>query len=186
MAYIGYYRVPVGAVLPSAQEKQLLAHGCGEIYLDTCSPLAVVRPGLDAAFSHLKALDCLVVPDFHALAGTLVDLLAVFERLWAADHHLVSLTEGVDTIADPAFFGAMNAMRSFNDDRVVRRKVEAKISDAAKSVGGRPPLVDDETWGRVLPRLWITGPDRLTIVSAAELLGVSCDTVRRKVRATRV
>lgn len=187
MTRIGYYRLPPARNLAPGgpQHLQLQAFGCAEIFHDNCYALGVTRPGLELAFARLEPSGVLVVPSFHALAGTMVDLLAVCSRLVQQGHQLVALKEQVDTRHDQGFFVSAQLLTTFNADRVMVRRVEAGIVDQAKSLGGRPALISDAAWIEVLPRLKDKGPDGMTIAQAAEQLDVSYDTVARKLRATK-
>jgi DNA invertase Pin-like site-specific DNA recombinase len=58
---IGYARVSTGDQNPDLQRRALKAAGCGEMFEDRVSGVAVKRPGLDKALAALGADDVLVV-----------------------------------------------------------------------------------------------------------------------------
>ncbi len=73
------------------------AAGCVCIITDTMSGAKAERPGLTAAFEHLRAGDTLVVWRLDRLGRTLKDLLETVARLEYEGIAFQSLTEQIDT-----------------------------------------------------------------------------------------
>ena len=129
MRMVGYLRVPPvrGVVIDGPQSQRLFEAGCDQLFHDRCYGLAVHKPGLDSALAVLKPGDVLVVINLHAFAAHLVDLLEVMARFEAAEIHLLTLTEGVDTRAPGGFFTACAQLALFHEQRRMVRTAEEKI-----------------------------------------------------------
>jgi DNA invertase Pin-like site-specific DNA recombinase len=136
MNLVGYYRVPPvrGIFFRPAQEERLLLLGCQEVFSDRCLATGVVRPGLERALEALNEGGALAIPSFHALAGTMVDLLEVAVRLKASGLHLVVQQPEIDTRIDPSVFETFRLMADFNGERPMVRAAEAAL--VAKGVRG--------------------------------------------------
>jgi len=87
----------------------------------------VHKPGLDRALAAMKPGDVLAVINLHAFAAHLVDLLEVLARLEAAQVHLLTLAEGIDTRTPGGFFTACARLATFHDQRRMVRTAEEKI-----------------------------------------------------------
>lgn len=126
---VGYLRVPPvrGVVIDGPQSQRLFEAGCDQLFHDRCYGLAVHKPGLESALAVLKPGDVLAVINLHAFAAHLVDLLEVLARFEAAEIHLLTLAEGVDTRAPGAFFTACAQLAKFHDQRRMVRTAEEKI-----------------------------------------------------------
>jgi DNA invertase Pin-like site-specific DNA recombinase len=153
MNLVGYYRVPPvrGIFFSPAQEERLLLLGCQEVFSDRCLATGVVRPGLDRALDALSEGGALAVPSFHALAGTMVDLLDVTLKLRARGLHLVVQQPAIDTRVDPSAFETFQLMADFNGERPMVRAAEAAlVAKGVKGGGldglkaGTPPSADAE------------------------------------------
>jgi DNA invertase Pin-like site-specific DNA recombinase len=129
MRMVGYLRVPPvrGVVIDGPQSQRLFEAGCDQLFHDRCYGLAVHKPGLDSALAVLKPGDVLVVINLHAFAAHLVDLLEVLARFEAAEIHLLTLAEGIDTRAPAGFFKACAQLARFHDQRRMVRTAEEKI-----------------------------------------------------------
>jgi DNA invertase Pin-like site-specific DNA recombinase len=129
MRMVGYLRVPPvrGVVIDGPQSQRLFEAGCDQLFHDRCYGLAVHKPGLDSALAVLKPGDVLAVINLHAFAAHLVDLLEVLARFEAAEIHLVTLAEGIDTRAPGGFFTACAQLAKFHDQRRMVRTAEEKI-----------------------------------------------------------
>jgi len=135
---VGYLRVPPvrGVVIDGPQSQRLFEAGCDQLFHDRCYGLAVHKPGLDQALAAMKPGDVLAVINLHAFAAHLVDLLEVLARLEAAQVHLLTLAEGIDTRAPSGFFTACARLATFHDQRRMVRTAEEKIVRE----GGRRPV----------------------------------------------
>lgn len=129
MNLVGYYRLPPvrGVFFSPPQEERLLLLGCEEVFSDRCLAGGVVRPGLERALAALEPGGVLAVPSFHALAGAMVDLLEVIQRLRALDLHLVVVQPAIDTRTDPGLFEAWQTLATFNGERSLIRAAEASM-----------------------------------------------------------
>jgi len=129
MNFVGYYRLPPvrGVFFSPAQEERLLLLGCQEVFSDRCLAGGVVRSGLDRALAALEPGGVLAVPSLHALAGTMVDLLEVVQRLRARDLHLVAVQPAIDTRIDAGFFETCQVLATFNGERSLVRKAETTM-----------------------------------------------------------
>ncbi|KQZ27299.1 recombinase family protein [Caulobacter sp. Root1472] len=134
---VGYLRVPPvrGVVIDGPQSQRLFDAGCDQLFHDRCYGLAVHKPGLDQALAAMKPDDVLAVINLHAFAAHLVDLLEVLARFEAAEIHLLTLAEGIDTRAPGGFFTACAQLATFHDQRRMVRTAEEKIVRD----GGRRP-----------------------------------------------
>jgi DNA invertase Pin-like site-specific DNA recombinase len=129
MRMVGYLRVPPvrGVVIDGPQSQRLFEAGCDQLFHDRCYGLAVHKPGLDCAMAVLKPGDVLAVINLHAFAAHLVDLLEVLARLEAAEIHLLTLAEGIDTRQPGGFFTACAQLARFHGQRRMVRTAEEKI-----------------------------------------------------------
>jgi len=129
MNFVGYYRLPPvrGVFFSPAQEERLLLLGCQEVFSDRCLAGGVVRSGLDRALAALEPGGVLAVPSLHALAGAMVDLLDVIQKLKARDLHLVVVQPALDTRTDAGVFETCQALATFNGERSLVRSTEAKM-----------------------------------------------------------
>jgi DNA invertase Pin-like site-specific DNA recombinase len=129
MNFVGYYRLPPvrGVFFSPAQEERLLLLGCQEVFSDRCLAGGVVRSGLDRALAALEPGGVLAVPSLHALAGAMVDLLEVVQRLKARDLHLVVVQPAIDTRIDAGFFETCQLLAMFNGERSLVRNAEATM-----------------------------------------------------------
>jgi DNA invertase Pin-like site-specific DNA recombinase len=129
MDLVGYYRLPPvrGVFFSPAQEERLLLLGCQEVFSDRCLAGGVVRPGLERALAALAPGGTLAVLSFHALAGAMVDLLEVIQKLKERELHLLVVQPAIDTRTDPGLFDAWQALASFNGERAMIRTAEASL-----------------------------------------------------------
>jgi DNA invertase Pin-like site-specific DNA recombinase len=137
MRIVGYLRVPPvrGMVIDGPQSQRLFEAGCDQLFHDRCYGLAVHKPGLEQALAAMKPGDVLVTINLHAFAAHLVDLLEFLARMEAAEVHLLTLAEGIDTRQPGGFFKACAQLATFHDQRRMVRLAEEKIVRE----GGRRP-----------------------------------------------
>ena len=142
MKLVGYYRVPPvrGVFFSPAQEERLLLLGCEEVFSDRCLATGVVRPGLQRALVALEDGGALATPSFHALAGTMVDLLEVVLKLKTRGLHLVVQQPEIDTRVDARFFESVQLLAGFNDERPMVRAAEAALVAKGGAAGGMKGL----------------------------------------------
>jgi DNA invertase Pin-like site-specific DNA recombinase len=142
MKLVGYYRVPPvrGTFFSPAQEERLLLLGCEEVFSDRCLTTGVVRPGLERALEALEDGGALAVPSFHALAGTMVDLLDMALRLHGRGLHLIVQQPEIDTRADPSVFETLRLLAAFNGERPMVRAAEAALVAKGGAASGMKGL----------------------------------------------
>lgn len=147
MRKVGYLRVPPvrGMVIDGPQSQRLFEAGCDQLFHDRCYGLAVVKPGLDQALAVLKPGDVLVVINLHAFAAHLVDLLEVLARFEAAEIHLQTLVEGIDTREPGGFLTACAQLATFHEQRRMVRTAEEKI---VREGGRRSEATPEEVEGK--------------------------------------
>lgn len=138
MKLVGYYRVPPvrGTFFSPTQEERLLLLGCEEVFSDRCLATGVVRPGLQRALAALENGGALAIPSFHALAGTMVDLLDVVLDLQTRGLHLIVQQPEIDTRTDPNVFETLRLLATFNGERPMVRAAEAALMAKGGKAGG--------------------------------------------------
>lgn len=138
---VGYARV---STLDQETRLQLDAlHGVGirRVFQDKGSGVGP-RPQLHKALASLRAGDTLVVWKLDRIARSLSDLLAIVERIKAAQASIRSLTEPIDTSSPIGEFtlqvlGAVAQLeRSMIRERVIAGQVAAMRRGVV--IGGRP------------------------------------------------
>lgn len=143
---IGYARVSREDQNLELQLQALNAAGCERIFSDKKSGAKKTRTGLEAALSHLRANDTLVVWKLDRLGRTvkqLVDLVTEFE---SQRIHFKSLSNDIDTSTSSGrfFFHIMASLAQMERELLVER-TKAGL-DAAKKlgrVGGRRRLMTE-------------------------------------------
>lgn len=144
---VGYARVSTAEQSTQAQQDALKAAACAKVFEDQVSGVAAQRPGLAAAFGHLRKDDTLVVWKIDRLGRSIRELIDLVSRLDDMGVHFVSLTEGFDT-ATPGgrmIFHVLGALAQFERD-LIRERTRAGL-DAAWARGrrgGRPRRLSPE------------------------------------------
>jgi DNA invertase Pin-like site-specific DNA recombinase len=123
---IGYARVSTHDQTLNLQLDSLKAAGCARIFEDHISGTKAERPGLQEAFSHLRAGDTLVVWRLEGIG-------------------FKSLQENIDTTRSSGklIFHIFGSLAEFERD-LIRERTQAGL-EAARSrgrVGGRPRTLD--------------------------------------------
>ncbi len=144
---IGYARVSSREQNLRLQLDALSAAGCEKVFDEKVSGASRSRPSLDAALSHLRQGDTLVVWKLDRLGRTVKQLVEFVGDLQQRGIEFRSLTEGIDT-STPAgrfFFHMMAALAEMERD-LIRERTRAGL-DAARAqglVGGRKRAIDDK------------------------------------------
>ena len=175
---IGYARVSTEDQSLALQLDALKKAGCDRVFTDKLGGARSDRPGLNAALSHVRAGDALVVWKLDRLGRSvksLVDLVNTFE---ARGVHFKSLTDGIDT-KTPAgrfFFHVMASLAQMERELVVERtRAGLAIARQLGRVGGRKRRMT-ENKVKAARRLLADGtPPR----DVAQNLGVSVPTLYR-------
>jgi DNA invertase Pin-like site-specific DNA recombinase len=147
---IGYARVSTNDQKLDLQMDALLAAGVepGRIYTDKASGgPGAKRPGFAAAMKACRSGDTLVVWKLDRIGRSLMEVLAVFERLNAKGAGVKVLTEQIDTSTAMGRFvmhilGALAEM----ERGLIRERTMAGLAagKARGRVGGRKPSLTEE------------------------------------------
>ncbi len=176
---IGYARVSTGDQRLDLQVDALTKAGCDRVFSDQASGGRVDRAGLDAAMSHLRTGDTLIVWKLDRLGRTVRQLVELVTALHARGVEFASLTDGIDT-GTPAgrfFFHVMAALAEMERD-LIRERTRAGLA-AAKArgrQGGRPPKLTVQQLGHA--RRLLSDP-LTTSLEVAQTLGVARSTLYR-------
>ena len=128
---IGYARISTLDQTLALQQDALTAAGCQELYTDTASGSLAERPGLTAAFSHLRSGDTLVVWRLDRLGRSLPHLIRTITELSERGVGFRSLQEQIDTTTSGGklIFHIFGALAEFERD-VIRERTRAGLSAA--------------------------------------------------------
>ena len=144
---IGYARVSTEDQDLALQLDALRGAGCERIFEDRESGAQARRPGLEKALEVARAGDTLTVWRLDRLGRTLKDLIALVERLEAAEIGFRSLREAIDTTSPGGrlVFHIFGAMAEF-ERAIIRERTAAGLAAARARgrVGGRPKALDPE------------------------------------------
>lgn len=178
---IGYARVSTGDQRLDLQVDALQRAGCERIFQDAVSGARIDRIGLEAAQSHLRAGDTLVVWKLDRLGRTVRQLVDLVAALQAKGIQFASLTDGIDTSAPAGrfFFHVMAALAEMERD-LIRERTKAGLSAARNRgrLGGRPPKLSAQQIAharRLLAQPDVTGTD------VAKTFGVARSTLYRSI-----
>lgn len=182
---IGYARVSRRDQNPDAQEAELRAAGCTEVYVDHGESSRIAdRPQWRECMRYMRAGDTLKVRRLDRLAGSERILIDVLTDLAEREVNIVSLTEPeIDTTSPMgrALFGIVAVFAQLRVDTI--RENTQRGLDYARSqgrVGGRPTVMtperietarqmraDNQSWARI-----------------GRTLGVGSTSVRRALQET--
>lgn len=181
---IGYARVSTDDQRLDLQTDALSKAGCDRIFEDKLSGARVQRPGLDAALSHLRRGDTLVVWRLDRLGRTTHQLVGLLERFERDGIRLRSLQDGIDpsTAMGKAML-QIGAVFAEMERNLMRERTNAGLSAARARgrLGGRPPALPADKLDTV--RRLMKDPE-LTMVEIADKVGVSRSTLYRSLRRT--
>lgn len=144
---IGYARVSTReqAASLATQHEALMAAGCERVFSDTISGARSTRPGLDAARSHLREGDSLVVTRLDRLGRSMRDTVTTAAELTDHGVRLVLLDMGLDTSTSEGrlMVGILSALAQQELETIQERtRVGLEHARAQGRVGGRPAEVD--------------------------------------------
>jgi DNA invertase Pin-like site-specific DNA recombinase len=183
---IGYARVSTNEQNLDLQRDALLKVGVSakDIYTDTITGTKLQRPGLDAALSHLRPGDTLVVWRLDRLGRSLKHLIETVTALKEHGVAFQSITEHIDTstATGQLVFHIFGALAEFERNLITERTIAGL--DAARSRGrrgGRPrhnPASDKVAMAKKLYR------DRtISVPEILKTLNISKATLYRWVNA---
>jgi DNA invertase Pin-like site-specific DNA recombinase len=151
MALIGYARVSTAEQNLGLQRDALESAGCETVFEDRASGAKTDRPGLVAAFAHLRRGDALVVWKLDRLGRSMAHLIDTVRQLEAKGIGFRSLTEGVDTTTPGGtlVFHIFGALAQFERD-LIRERTNAglKAAEARGRKVGRKPVVTPDKLSR--------------------------------------
>jgi DNA invertase Pin-like site-specific DNA recombinase len=142
---IGYARVSTQDQNLELQLDALRAAGCEMVYQDKASGAKTDRPGLDEAFSHLRAGDTLVVWRLDRLGRTLRHLIETVTDLEEKGIGFRSLQESIDTTTSSGklIFHVFSALAEFERNLTRERTQAGLVAARARGrKGGRPRKLD--------------------------------------------
>lgn len=138
---IGYARVSTTDQTLDLQKDALDKAGCSRIFTDTASGAKAERTGLDAAFSHIRTGDTLVVWRLDRLGRSLKHLIETITSLNNQGIGFKSITEAIDTTTSGGklIFHIFGALAEFERD-IIRERTQAGLNAARARgrKGGRP------------------------------------------------
>lgn len=179
---IGYARVSTTDQDLALQTDALEKAGCERIFSDKASGAAASRAGLEAAISHLRAGDALVVWKLDRLGRTVKGLVDLVTDLEGQGIQFRSLTDGIDTSTGPGrfFFHVMAALAQMERELIVERtRAGLAAAKARGRLGGRRPKMT-ETKLDAARKLLIAGSRPKDV---ARDLGISVPTLYRWIPA---
>ena len=143
---IGYARISTDDQDLSLQTMALEQAHCEMIFTDKVSGSQTDRPGLKAAFSHLRAEDTLIVWKLDRLGRGVKGLIELITNLASQNIHFQSLTEQIDT-STPAgrfFFHVMASLAQMERELIIER-TQAGLAAARQKgrIGGRKRSMTD-------------------------------------------
>ena len=145
---IGYARVSTEDQKIDLQTVALKRAECHKVFTDHgISGRTLSRPGLDAAMSHLKRGDTLIVWRLDRLGRSLIGLVQLIDELGRRGVEFVSRAESIDTSSSGGrlVFHMMAALSEF-ERSLISERTRAGM-DAARRKGrhmGRPPSLTPE------------------------------------------
>lgn len=177
---IGYARVSTReqAASLATQREVLDAAGCERVFEDTISGARSIRPGLDAARSHLRAGDALVGTRLDRLGRSMRDTVNTASELTDEGVRLVLLDMGLDTATREGrlMVGILSALAQQELETIQERtRVGLEHARAHGRVGGRPPKLSPTQRAAALAAL----RGGLSVAEVATLHGVSRWTITR-------
>jgi len=163
-----------------AQERDLKAARCEQVFLEKISATKVDRPQLLAALDTLRDGDVLVVTKPDRLARSTADLLAFVERVKAQGCGLIVLSmngQTLDTTSPTAtlMLTLLAAVAQFDRELMLERQREgiAKVKAEGRRLGRPATILDQAATIRQMRR------DGMSAAAIAKELGVARSGVYR-------
>jgi DNA invertase Pin-like site-specific DNA recombinase len=178
---IGYARVSKTEQNLDMQIDALRAAGCEKIFADKQSGATWDRKELQAAQSHLRAGDTLVVWKLDRLGRTVLQSVQFLNELHKSSVEFRSLTEGIDTNTSfgKFYFHMAAALAELERDRLIERtNAGLKSAKARGRQGGRKRKLSEDQEAHVLELL---ADGKRSQADVARLLKVSRPTISRLV-----
>ena len=144
---IGYARVSTEEQNLDSQCDALTSAGCEKIFTDQISGTKAQRPGLEAALSHLRTGDTIVVWRLDRLGRTLHHLIETVNDLQEQGVGFKSLAEAIDTTTSGGklVFHIFGALAEFERE-IIRERTRAGLQSARARgrTGGRRKVLTDK------------------------------------------
>lgn len=179
---IGYARISTYEQNLDLQIDALDSIGCERVFQDRISGSADERPGLTAAFSHLRPGDTLVVWRLDRLGRSLKHLLQTIDRLNADEIGFKSLTESIDTTTSSGklIFSIFGAITEFERDLIRERTLAGLASARARGRKGGRRI--EHTDKKILAIQQMTNDSNDSIASICHALGISPASYYRRLK----
>lgn len=175
---IGYARVSTREQETHLQIDALNKAGVEVIYQEKTSSVGS-RPELQKLLASLSGGDCLVVYKMDRIARSLMDLLAILDKVKAVGASIRSLTEPLDTTGPIGLFivQVLGAVAQLERGIIRERVIAGQVAAIKRGVvwGGRKSSLSPEQAAEAL-RL---RQDGMTQVEVAGVFGVSRSTISR-------
>ena len=183
---IGYARVSTDEQNLDLQRDALLKAGVArkDLYTDKVTGVKAERPGLQAALSHLREGDTLVVWRLDRLGRSLKHLIETVTALKEQGVSFKSLTENIDTSTATGnlVFQIFGALAEFERNLIKERTMAGLESARARGrIGGRPRC--NPSSGRVAMAKKMYRDRTLSIPEILKTLNISKATLYRWVNA---
>jgi len=180
MAQYGYARVSTCDQDLSRQLDELAAAGCERTWSEAASgKRGARRPEWDAALSHLRTGDTLVVVELSRLGRNAGDLARLAENMDDRQIALRILNLGLDTstAAGRLIYTVISAISQMERELLIERTLSGlKAARARGRVGGRRQSV---TTAQIARARKLHGEQRLTMTEIAAVIGFSPSTLYR-------
>ena len=140
---IGYARVSTNEQNLDLQRDALRKTGVSakNLYTDKITGTKEERPGLDAARSHLREGDTLVVWRLDRLGRSLKHLIETVTALQSTGVAFQSITEHINTATGQLVFHIFGALAEFERNLITERTIAGLSAARARGrKGGRPRL----------------------------------------------
>lgn len=158
MRKIGYARVSSSAQNLDRQIAALRTEQCDEVYREKASGKALKgRPQLEKAIDALGVGDVLVVAEWDRATRSMIDGVAIIERIHARDAFLKVLDKPYLDLTTPIGRGFIAFLSAMAEDE--RKRIIARFNDgrsAARARGarfGRKPVLTEHQQKEALQRL---------------------------------
>jgi DNA invertase Pin-like site-specific DNA recombinase len=179
---LGYARVSTDDQHLDLQRDALRKAGVAakDLYTDTGTGVKAERPGLQAALSHLREGDTLVVWRLDRLGRSLQHLLETVTALKDQGVAFKSLTENIDTSTATGnlVFHIFGALAEFERNLIKERTVAGLESARARGRTGGRPRRNPES-GRVALAKRLYRDSRMSIPEILKTLNISKATLYR-------
>jgi DNA invertase Pin-like site-specific DNA recombinase len=180
--FIGYARVSTDEQNLDLQRDALRKAGVAEkdIHTDKVTGVKAERPGLQAALSHLRAGDTLIVWRLDRLGRSLKHLIETVTALKQQGVSFSSLTENIDTSTATGnlVFQIFGALAEFERNLIKERTVAGLQAARVRGrTGGRPRRNPDS--GRVALAKRLYRDSRMSIPEILKTLNISKATLYR-------